>query len=170
MAGRKAKRKVGRPRAEIDWLAVDEMGRMHCTHHEIASVLRLDRDTIYKACLRDHGVTFSEYYDARKAEGKERLRRSQLKAALNGNPAMLIWMGKQLLGQVDKSRLETKNEHSMAAKVNIYLPDNGRQHVGCGKIEEKESTVCIDEGAVGTNSEGGQGSDGIDIQTAEDPV
>jgi hypothetical protein len=32
---------------------------------------------------------------------KMSLRRAQLQLALNGNPTMLIWLGKQLLGQQD---------------------------------------------------------------------
>lgn len=35
-----------------------------------------------------------------------RLRKAQVSAALNGNSAMLIWLGKNLLGQRDKQEAE----------------------------------------------------------------
>jgi hypothetical protein len=38
------------------------------------------------------------------------LRAAQFRLALDGNTAMLIWLGKQYLGQTDKH--ETKNEHT----------------------------------------------------------
>ena len=37
--------------------------------------------------------------------GKATLRRMQWKGAQAGNPTMLIWLGKQLLGQKDRSEL-----------------------------------------------------------------
>lgn len=44
---------------------------------------------------------FSEYVIKGKEETKQRLRQAQLKAAYAGNVAMLIWLGKQMLGQAD---------------------------------------------------------------------
>lgn len=38
---------------------------------------------------------------------KHSLRRAQLGLALSGSPAMLIWLGKQFLGQSDKQEVET---------------------------------------------------------------
>ena len=44
---------------------------------------------------------FSEYVTKGKEETKQKLRQAQIKAALSGNVAMLIWLGKQMLGQAD---------------------------------------------------------------------
>ena len=41
-----------------------------------------------------------------KDKGKMRLRQMQWKAAEGGNVSMLIWLGKQVLGQSDKQELE----------------------------------------------------------------
>lgn len=35
-------------------------------------------------------------------DGKISLRRAQMKAALNGNASLLIWLGRNCLGQTDK--------------------------------------------------------------------
>ena len=41
-----------------------------------------------------------------RANLKKRLRKAQLEAALSGNSTMLIWLGKQMLGQVDRQEVE----------------------------------------------------------------
>lgn len=44
---------------------------------------------------------FGEYIKKGKEHIKNRLRDAQIKLALNGNAAMLIWLGKNMLGQSD---------------------------------------------------------------------
>ena len=38
------------------------------------------------------------------AFAKPKLRKAQFDCALGGNAAMLVWLGKQYLGQIDKQR------------------------------------------------------------------
>ena len=40
---------------------------------------------------------------------KRRLRRKQLELALEGDKTMLIWLGKQMLGQVDTPKVAIQN-------------------------------------------------------------
>ena len=47
-----------------------------------------------------------ESFEDGAAQGRMSLRRAQLNIALKGNPTMLIWAGKQLLGQSDKQQLQ----------------------------------------------------------------
>jgi hypothetical protein len=47
----------------------------------------------------------------------------QFQIAMNGSERMLIWLGKQRLGQVEK--VESRAEFD--SKVVIYLSDNGRE-------------------------------------------
>ena len=47
-----------------------------------------------------------EFLTKGRANLKKRLRKAQLDAALSGNSTMLIWLGKQMLGQVDKQEIE----------------------------------------------------------------
>jgi len=98
--------RTGRPRTQINWEEFDKLCTLHCTLSEIAAWFKCDEKTIETACLREKKQTFSDYYKSASATGKMSLRRWQMKAAEKGNPAMLIWMGKQLLGQKDKSTVE----------------------------------------------------------------
>ena len=48
---------------------------------------------------------FRDEIEEGRANGRTRLRQKQLEVALSGNPAMLIWLGKQMLGQSDKQEI-----------------------------------------------------------------
>lgn len=96
----------GRPKIEVDWTKVDAMCQIQCTGEEIASVLGIDYDTLATRCKDDHGSSFSDYIGEKKQGGRASLRRKQWKLAESGNPTMLIWLGKQYLGQSDKQAID----------------------------------------------------------------
>lgn len=99
--------KGGRPHAKIDWAVVDNCCRIQCTGEETASFVNVDYDTLNSACKREHGVSYSEYFDQKKGAGKISLRRAQYQAAVEDKqPTMLIWLGKQWLGQKDVTHQE----------------------------------------------------------------
>lgn len=57
-------------------------------------------------------MTYGQIYEQKKGLGKISLRRKQLQTALAGNPALLIWLGKNLLKQSDKVEVtEGELEH-----------------------------------------------------------
>lgn len=102
------KNPVGRPRKEIDIKQLAAMCQIQCTAEECASIFDCCADTL-DARLKDAGyANFSEFYKIHSDEGKASLRRLQWKNAQNGNVAMQIWLGKQMLGQKDR----TANEHT----------------------------------------------------------
>lgn len=92
----------GRPPKVIDWKKVELMCKILCTESEIASVLEIHIDTLYDKCKEEHGMIFPEYYKQFSDQGKMSMRRAQYKKALEGHPTMLIWLGKQMLGQRDQ--------------------------------------------------------------------
>ena len=94
---------MARPRKEIDWPKFDALCRIHCTKEEICAVLDVDDRTLDRACKRDRNHCFDVLYKSLASEGKASLRRKQMELALAGNPTMLIWMGKQQLGQRDSA-------------------------------------------------------------------
>jgi hypothetical protein len=94
----------GRPRIEIDYKQVEQLAAMQCTDEEIAAVLGVERNTIRRRKKDDE--QFCSAYKKGQERGKASLRRMQFKAAEAGNATMLIWLGKQYLGQSDKSQQE----------------------------------------------------------------
>jgi hypothetical protein len=84
---------AGRPKKELDVDILRELANIQCTDTEIAAVMRCDVATL---------KNFSEIIKEGRDEGKTSLRRAQFKKALEGNPAMLIWLGKFYLGQKEE--------------------------------------------------------------------
>lgn len=93
---------MARPKLEIDEEQVLKLAQHGCTVEEIADFFECSRDTI-------HG-RFSAELRKGKAELKIGLRNWQIAAAKKGNVAMMIWLGKQLLGQVDKQEVNQTQE------------------------------------------------------------
>ena len=99
---KKEVKKVGRPKKELDIEIIQKLASIMCTNVEIAQVVGCHADT-----LADN---FSEYLKKGREEGKISLRRLQWTKALNGNTTMLIWLGKQWLGQKDKIETTDGNQ------------------------------------------------------------
>lgn len=90
----------GRPPTPIDIEIVRRTAAIGCTMEEVAAVLGVPRRTLYDRMEQDPEI--QRALDEGRAEGRVTLRRLQWKQAHEGNPTMLIWLGKQLLGQRDK--------------------------------------------------------------------
>lgn len=95
--------KGGRPRAVIDYEKIDSLAGIFCTSDEIVAFLGVSHDTIERRIKSDYGVSFADYIKQKQqGTGKPSLRRMQYLAAKKGSVAMLIWLGKQYLGQKDQ--------------------------------------------------------------------
>lgn len=109
------KRPVPRPgrRVKIDLKVVEGMASIGATNCEIADFLGVAESSIRKHC---------DALLIRSRSGlKTRLRQAQLKAAIGGNPAMLIWLGKQMLDQKDKSDVTSGDKPLVPQTINIRL-------------------------------------------------
>lgn len=96
------KEKPGPKIKTVDWKEFDKLCHFQCTLREIAFFFEMSEDTIENIVKREKDMKFSEYYQQRAVSGKIDLRRKQFQAALKGNTALLIWLGKQYLGQSEK--------------------------------------------------------------------
>lgn len=96
---------MGRKSINIDPDQVRALARLSCSYEEIADVLKIGRSTFAKK-LKEKPIR--EAYERGKSEGAVSLKRAQFDTAVAGNTAMLIWLGKNRLGQADK--IESKNE------------------------------------------------------------
>jgi len=55
-------------------------------------------------------MNFQQVWDMKSAMGKMSIRRLQFEKAKEGNTTMLIWLGKQYLGQTDKADFQMTEE------------------------------------------------------------
>lgn len=86
---------MGRPKSDVNPKKIIELAAAGAKVTEIAEYFGVHRDVLYDR--------FPTELAKGKAKLRESLRREQLKSAKRGNVAMLIWLGKQYLGQTDKT-------------------------------------------------------------------
>lgn len=93
--------KLGRPRIEVDFEEVNKLSEILCTASEISHVLGVSEDTLSRRTQELFQMTFAEYIKKASSGGRISLRRAQFHKALSGSVPMLIFLGKQYLGQTD---------------------------------------------------------------------
>ena len=132
---------AGRPRINLAPEQVRKLAAIHCTVDEIADVMAVSRDTIYR--------NYKNELDMGRAEGKMTLRADQLKAARNGSGAMLIWLGKQILGQKDQQEIAVVDEEEKRLSeedVDAMLNKiTGNENSGNGNGDKESSSPPISE-------------------------
>ncbi len=101
MQGRQGK-DVARPLKEIDERQVELLAGVGCTVEEIAACLDVSKDTLERR--------FAALIEKGRGKMRQSLRRKQVERALKGSDTMLIWLGKNLLGQRDKIEQGTPEE------------------------------------------------------------
>ena len=80
---------------KLDHDLIFKLASIHCTYQEIADVIGTSTTTLEKR--------FKHLIEKGRAEGKKSLRRKQMEVALEkGDVRMLMWLGKQYLGQADQ--------------------------------------------------------------------
>lgn len=104
------KRKVGRPPKEFDQKNFESLCQIQCTQEEICQFFGCSEKTLNRWCRDTYGVNFSQVFKDKRGVGRISLRRAQFQAAINGNASLLIWLGKQYLGQSESAGTEEKKE------------------------------------------------------------
>ncbi len=100
---------AGRPKKPVDWDIISKLCGLHCNQEEIAAFTGVSLDTIERACKRENKINFAEYYRQKKDLGRVSLRRKQWEVAMSGDKTLLIWLGKQMLGQSEKTEHLAEN-------------------------------------------------------------
>ena len=107
--------KRGRPKIKFDLEQVEKLAMLQCTYDELAAFFDCSKDTIINR-MKDN-ESFSTAYKSGLEKGKMSLRRMQWRAAESGNVTMLIWLGKQHLGQTDKQDVKHSGEMDIEVKL-----------------------------------------------------
>jgi hypothetical protein len=115
---------MARPKLNIDPKQVEGLAQIGCKNTEIAAFFGCTDDTI------------TNRFSAQLHKGRENLkislRRMQWQAAQAGNIVMMIWLGKQYLGQSDK--LETEGNVRTITTIE-------HRYVGNGAYERPRANV-----------------------------
>ena len=89
---------MARPKLDIDPERVEMLASFGCSTIEIARLHNCDESTIR--------LRFKNELERGRENMKIKLRQLQWKQAENGNTSLLIFLGKQYLGQSDRNELE----------------------------------------------------------------
>ena len=111
---------MARPLKKVPPLQVAKLAALGATVAEIADVLEVSDDTLERR--------FAGEIAKGRADLKIRLRRLQLKAAEKGNVAMLIFLGKSLLGQREDGRLQEPSKIEVIFEELDSPPKSHRQY------------------------------------------
>jgi hypothetical protein len=84
---------VGRNKIIVPPEEVEHQASLGCTDREIAAYFDVHENTLR--------YNFKEFLTKGRHTLKTSLRQAQLRVALDGNPTMLIWLGKNMLSQND---------------------------------------------------------------------
>src|SRR4051812_9487038 len=76
----------------------EQLGQLQCTYEEEAAFFKCDARTVKRWMKK---AAIAESFQRGQANGRISLRRAQFQSALAGDRTMLVWLGKQLLGQKD---------------------------------------------------------------------
>ena len=114
----KSKRKVGRPKIDLPGNKVETLAEYGLSNTDIANFFGVNETTIR--------VNFSEFLTKGRAKQKYKLRKKQFEVAMDGNVTMLIWLGKQMLGQSEK--LENKTEKRLTIKRSLEFFESDKEN------------------------------------------
>jgi hypothetical protein len=101
---------MARPPLDINTEQVKKLAAIGCTNEEIAHIVGCSHDTLARR--------FKDVLTAGRSVGKMSLRRKQWDVALAGNVTMLIWLGKQVLGQSDKQEIKAETDSNKRITFN----------------------------------------------------
>jgi hypothetical protein len=118
---------MGRPKKIIDQEQFEALCEIQCTQVEICSVLKVSEKTLIKWVDETYGDTFSNIYKTKSGLGKMSLRRWQFDKAKQGSVPMLIWLGKQYLGQSDKNEITETVAGTKLDSLLEQLDDSNRE-------------------------------------------
>lgn len=110
--------KGGRPVVDIDWKMLDE-AIVWASQEYCAERLGCSVDTLSRRIKEHYGMSFAEYKNKRREPLKINLLVKQYEVAMRGNTTMLIWLGKQHLGQSDQVKVKDigqDDEHELEFK------------------------------------------------------
>lgn len=104
---------------EFDLDQIEFMARAHCEFKEIAQFYRCHETTVKNRYGND--PEFRAAMDRGRFHTIEVLRRKQIEQASDGNTQMLIWLGKQILGQTEKADVDAMSRNA-PIQITIEAP------------------------------------------------
>jgi len=81
---------------------LEKIMQFYPSRKETADWYKVSEKSLERFIRREYDMTFDAFRDKGFVKTKLALKRKQIEMALDGDRTMLIWLGKQLLGQTEK--------------------------------------------------------------------
>lgn len=120
--------KTGRPKKNLEdmefngWDQLDAL-IVWASEEYCAEKLGISVDTLARK-LKQKGYSFAEYRRKRREPMLINLLKKQYETAMQGNVTMLIWLGKQYLGQAENSLMGDDSLKEIEVKITKHGKDN----------------------------------------------
>ena len=139
MARKPTGKPVGPPKKEVNWEQFEQLCALQCTQSEMASFLKVHRQTLSEKVLENYGEEYSTIYKRFSEVGLCSLRRNQFVLSKK-NAAMAIWLGKQWLGQKDNvTDLKDLLVHELRAGIRQVSQESRGEAIEQPALEIKQS-------------------------------
>jgi len=112
---------MARKKIHIDWADVDMLLQAGCTGVEVAATIGIHPNTLYERCEKENNLGFSEYSATKRASGDRLLKMKQFEIAMSGDKTMLVWLGKQRLGQSDKNAVDHTTQGGKITDLTVTI-------------------------------------------------
>lgn len=110
--------KTGRPPAaqnKIDEKVLKDLLKFYPSKQEAADWFDVSPSSLERFINKAFGCSFDDFRDKSFVKTKIAIKRKQIQKALTGDNVMLVWCGKQYLGQMDK--MDQKQETKISGSV-----------------------------------------------------
>ena len=131
---------MARPEKKIDWKKVDDLLISGCHGTEIAPEFDMHVNTFYERVEKQYNMSFTDYSAQKRYQGDGILRHVQFLKAKDGDNTMLVWLGKNRLGQREKEEEKTISPEAIVQAAQLIEQINKAQLLSKErKIEETNS-------------------------------
>lgn len=113
--------KVGRPATETAKIDQEELVKLmglHPSEQESADWFDVTIKTLQRFIRKQFDCSFVQLREKSFVRTRMSIKRAQIQLALKGNPTMLIWCGKQYLGQAEKVEQVVELEERIECNLN----------------------------------------------------
>jgi hypothetical protein len=120
---------MARPRLELEDMEFNGWDQLKvlavwATAEYCADQLGMSSDSLDRRLKEKYGHGFAEYKKKVQEPMRINLLKKQYDVAMSGNTAMLIWLGKQHLGQKDKHENDVKIGESSGVHISIIKDES----------------------------------------------
>src|SRR6266851_5204831 len=134
--------------AKIDLAELEKLCSLQCTDEELAAWFNVTTRTIERKRKKR---AFADVMDRGKAKGRISVRRMQMKLLEQGNATMGVWLGKNILHQVDEIRHELFGHISTQLQVVIPRDLDAAQPGGARQLSQDVEIEAADYETVADN-------------------